>query len=141
MRGKAQGTCCLSNILQNAAQTSYQEPSPVSPAVSRSLCTTETDRPPGSSMLQTSHCGRRGGQGRQLAGHLAGEAELGTKPQRHFCPQQKETIGLGPKASETSSPCWIGPLARHKIMAVELQEPFRVQVSTYHPACHLGPNI
>lgn len=87
------------SILQNAAQTTYKEPSPVRSAAPRPLCTTETDRPTGPTRLQTPHCGRRVDRAVSLQ-----EAKLGARPQRHFYPHQKETT-----ADETALPTGSGP--------------------------------
>lgn len=88
-------------ILQNAAQTTYKEPSPVSSVASGPLCTTERDRPTGPTRLQTPHCGRRVDRAVSLQ-----EAKLGTRPQRHFYQHQKETT-----ANETAPPHRLRPLA------------------------------
>lgn len=114
-------TCCLTNILQNVAHTTYQKPSPVSPAISSPSHTTETGRSTGSSTPQTPSCGGRVGRAGSPLAHLAGEAELGAKPQRRFCQPPQATTGLGPKAHgcppATQAVTWAQTLAEHLLHA------------------------
>lgn len=123
------GTCfwvysteCCTDHLQGAQ--SCQVSCPQALMYNRSRQTT------GPTRLQTPHCGRRVDRAVSLQ-----EAKLGAKPQRHFYQHQKETT-----ANETALPTGSGPWHSTRLIAVELQVPFCVWVSTQHPDCHPGPN-